>query len=442
MKIVQLLPTIAYGDAVGNDTLALYDLLRKAGFDTAIYAGNIDARLKKAYIHSYADLPDLGEEDILIYHYSIGSDEMRKVLEHTRARRLMIYHNVTPAVFFESYNQWMARECKKGRQELRDMSGLFEACLADSTYNAKELVESGYHCPIAVLPILIPFEDYKKSPSESVISKYGNDGLENWLFVGRIAPNKKQENIIRAFAYYKKHYNPRSRLFLVGSPVAEAYDDALRRYVRNLGLSADVIFTGHTSFADILAYYHLADVFVCMSEHEGFCVPLVEAMLFNVPVIAASHSAIPDTLGGAGLLVGDADSTVVGELAAKLHGNEYFRQSVIEGQRQRLRDFSYDKVSDRALWLINQFANHEVHWEIGGDRMEQRGSKTAIPDRSSKSVNDIPPYSLDLIDRKVAHRVQRKIVVKQVLRRFFNIIYKMNPHLALDIKIWLLNRNK
>ncbi|WP_444214588.1 glycosyltransferase [Dialister succinatiphilus] len=441
MKIVQLLPSISYGDAVGNDTLALYNLLYKAGYDTAIYAGNIDERLKRIYIHNYADLPDLGEEDIIVYHFAIGSDEMRRILEHTKARRLMIYHNITPAGFFDPYDQDMARGCQEGRQELRDMAGLFEACLADSAYNAEELVKAGYRCPIAVLPILIPFEDYKKKPSKLVISRYENDGYENWLFVGRIAPNKKQENVIRAFAYYKKHYNPQSRLFLVGAPVVEAYDDALKRYIGELGLSSDIVFTGHTSFADILAYYRLANAFVCMSEHEGFCVPLIEAMLFDVPVIAYSSSAIPDTLGGAGLLVDDVDGIAASRLADKLHRDDAFRKSVIEGQRERLHDFSYEEVAEEALLYFHQFVNHEEnHWRIGENQPEWKQPKAGSPDNQGEKTNDIPPYSLDLIDQKIVLRIRKKNCKKRILRSAFNLVYKISPHLALLIKIRLLNK--
>lgn len=443
MKIVQLLPSISYGDAVGNDTLALYDLLYKAGYDTAIYAGNIDEKLKRVYIHNYADLPDLGEEDIVIYHFAIGSDEMRRILEHTKARRLMIYHNITPAGFFDPYDQDMAGGCRKGRQELLDMADLFEACLADSAYNAEELVKAGYRCPIAVLPILIPFEDYKKKPSKAVMSRYENDGYENWLFVGRIAPNKKQENVIRAFAYYKKHYNSQSRLFFVGAPVVEAYDDALKRYAGELGLSSDVVFTGHTSFADILAYYRLANAFVCMSEHEGFCVPLIEAMLFDVPVIAYYSSAIPDTLGGAGLLVHDAEGIAVSQLADQLHKDSSFRKSVIENQRKRLHDFSFEKVSNEALSYFDQFVSHgENHWRVGEIGSEWNQPQTGSPENQGKITNDIPPYSLDLIDQKIVHRIRKKNCQKRILRSAFNLMYKISPHLALLIKIRLLNKTR
>ena len=155
----------------------------------------------------------------------------------------------------------------------------------------------GYTCPIDVCPILIPFSDYEKEPDRRVLRRYKGDGKTNLLFVGRIAPNKKQENVIRAFYFYHKYYSPDSRLFLVGSwSGMESYYERLCDYVKALGIAEHVVFTGHIRFDEILAYYHLADVFLCMSEHEGFCVPLVEAMYFHVPIVAYSCAAVPDTL--------------------------------------------------------------------------------------------------------------------------------------------------
>ena len=128
--------------------------------------------------------------------------------------------------------------------------------------------------------------------------KLYDDDYVNILFTGRVVPNKKQEDVIEAFYYYKRFIQPKSRLILVGSFAGiDKYHDQLEAYVNKLGLE-DVIFTGQIKFDEILAYYQLADLFLCMSEHEGFCVPIVEAMYFNVPVIARDTSAIAWTLAG------------------------------------------------------------------------------------------------------------------------------------------------
>jgi glycosyltransferase involved in cell wall biosynthesis len=217
--------------------------------------------------------------------------------------------------------------------------------MADSAFNKGELVKRGYTCPIDVRPILIRFEDYKKAPDEATVKKY-SDGKKNLIFVGRIAPNKKQENVIRAFYCYKK-LNPGSRLILVGSERGmENYQERLIKYARALGIGDDVIFTGHIKFSEILAYYHIADVFVCMSEHEGFCVPLVESMFFDTPIVAYDTSAISDTLGGSGILLGNNDPVFAAEVINRVLTDEKLRKAVIEGQRRRLDDFSYERVSE------------------------------------------------------------------------------------------------
>ena len=203
----------------------------------------------------------------------------------------------------------------------------------------------GYTCPIDISPSLTKFEDYEQAPDEAIMKKY-RDGKKNIIFVGRIAPNKRQENIIRAYYCYKK-LEPDSRLILVGSANGmENYNERLVKYVNALGLSDDVVFTGHIKFSEILAYYHVADAFVCMSEHEGLCVPLVESMFFGVPIIAYDTSAISETLGGSGVLLDSNDPVFAAAVIDRVVRDEKLRKSLIEGQKKRLEYFSYDRLKD------------------------------------------------------------------------------------------------
>lgn len=204
----------------------------------------------------------------------------------------------------------------------------------------------GYQQKIDILPILIPFDDYKKQPNREIIRKYGEDGVVNLLFTGRVAPNKKHEDIIRAFYYYKKYKNPKSRLFLIGGfDKKDRYFQKLQQYIEKLGLGAeDVIFPGHIKFDEILAYYHIADVFLCMSEHEGFCVPLVEAMYFGIPILAYASTAIPDTLGKGGLLLDKKDPIYAAEIIHRLVIDKELVFYLREEQKKRLEDFSYKRI--------------------------------------------------------------------------------------------------
>lgn len=354
MKVIQLLTTVSYGDAVSNDALALHDTLVRAGYDTAVYAENIGKRVPKDVVFPVTELPKLNKKDIIIYHLSTGTDLNFK-LTNMRGRKIIIYHNITPPEFFENYSLSSKILCEDGYRGMKYLSAYADYCIADSEYNKSDLMKAGYQCDIDVLPILIPFDDYKKTPNAEVIEKYENDGYTNVLFTGRIAPNKKQEDVIKAFAYYQKYYNEKSRLILVGNYVGmERYYKRLLRYTRELGVK-NVIFPGHIGFDEILAYYKLADVFLCLSQHEGFCVPLVEAMCFDVPVVAYDSSAIASTLGGASILLPKNDPLEAAAAVNYVMTHNEVREKVIKNQRERLSDFEHDKIEQQFLTYLKGF---------------------------------------------------------------------------------------
>ena len=360
MRIVQVLTTLSFGDAVSNDAIAIMDLLNKNGYKVNSYAEHIDSRLSSINgVKIINDLPKLNDDDIMIYHLSTGTDLNRKI-KSMGGRKLLIYHNITPPKFYAKYSGLSARLCSKGRGEAEGLNSTFEACLPVSEYNMRDLREMGYTCPMAIRPILIPFDDYKKEPDPEVISKYTNDGYKNVVFVGRVAPNKKHEDLISLMSAYKQMYNDKVRLFLVGSATGtENYDKRLKDYVKLLGLE-NVIFTGQVSFKAILAYYKIADAFVCMSEHEGFCVPLIEAMCFDTPIIAAANAAVPDTLGGTGILVDNVDFKKSAFMLHEVLNDEELRKEMIEAQRKRLEDFSYEKVSALFMEQLQRFIRGEA----------------------------------------------------------------------------------
>jgi len=344
VKIYQMLPTLSFGDAVSNDTLALSKVIEGMGYKTEIYAENIDARLPKGIAKYVSKLPRLSANDIIIYHLSTGSKLNYKLAEY-RCRKVVVYHNVTPPSFFEPYSIKATQLCSDGLEGVRYLADKVDYCLAVSEYNKQELIQMGYTCQIDVLPILIPFDDYKKEPDAAVLAKY-NDGYTNLLFTGRIAPNKRQEDVIRAFYYYKKFYNPKSRLILVGSHNGmERYYQRLKSYINALELE-DVVFPGHIKFNAILAYYKLADVFLCQSEHEGFCVPLVEAMCFDTPIVAFDSSAIGDTLGGSGILLKDKNPAETAGMIDKIVTDKQLKETVLANQRERLADFDNQKIAE------------------------------------------------------------------------------------------------
>lgn len=195
MRIVQLLPTMAMGDAIGNDVLALSTVIRNMGFQTGIYAETVDRRLPEGTAFPVEKMPRLSGEDVIIYHKSTGTD-LSFSLERYPCRKLMIFHNITPAKYFKGYNDNLTRISEYGMRGLCHLADKVDYCMAVSAYNAQVLRELNYQCPIVIRPILIPFSDYAKAPDPEVMARYENDGYTNFVFVGRIAPNKKQEDVI------------------------------------------------------------------------------------------------------------------------------------------------------------------------------------------------------------------------------------------------------
>ncbi len=352
MKIVQLLPTISFGDAVGNDARAIEEILKEQGYDTRIYAENIDGRLPAGTASYVRDMPHLGNDDVILYHGSTGT-ELNYTLPSYGGRKVMIYHNITPPHFFSKYSWQSEQLTQTGLEGMRYLSDKLNYCIADSEFNKCCLIEMGYTCEIDICPILIPFSDYDKKPNSKVMARYQNDGYTNLLFVGRIAPNKKQEDVIRAFCCYQKRYNQKSRLFLVGSGDGPYYE-RLKKYVSLLGLEDCVIFPGHIRFDEVLAYYHLADVFLCMSEHEGFCVPLVEAMYFKIPIIAYDSSAISDTLGKGGILLDEKTPEVVSGVINRLLADSTLKGYILSKQEEQLHRFSHKAVKAELLKCLEK----------------------------------------------------------------------------------------
>jgi len=351
IKIIQIVPTISYGDAVSNDVINIDNCLKKNGYDSYIYSTGIDKRLKDRVL-LYKDLKKTHKDDVIIYHKAIGSD-ISFQLKSFKGTKVVRYHNITPKEYLVKYNRELGKAIDYGRDGLLALSNYADYSFAVSEYNAKELEDLNYK-NINVLPILIPFEDYEKEPDKKTIEKY-SDGKKNILFVGRIVPNKTQEDIIKSFYYYKKYVNKESRLILVGNDGGfENYSDLLKKLIKELELEKDVVFPGHISFAEILAFYRIADLFLCMSEHEGFGVPLVESMFFKVPILAYNSSAIKDTMGNSGVIVNKKDYFLISELMGMILSNNELKEEIIKKQTQRLEHFKLEKVEKKLLQLIEK----------------------------------------------------------------------------------------
>jgi len=252
------------------------------------------------------------------------------------------YHNLTPLRYFDGWNPVAAWGVAWGRRQLASLAGRAVLGIGDSHYNEAELVAAGY-ARTTTVPILVPPAWLDVEPDDAVLSRLRTSGASTtWLFVGRLAPNKAQHDIVKAFAAYRRFHDPGARLLLVGGTSSDAYELALERFVDRLGLRVAVEITGSVTPESLAAHYAAADVFVVCSEHEGFCVPLLEAWHHELPIVAYDSSAVGETLGGAGLLLPTKDPLTVAAAVARVMGDDSLRKALVAAGRARLAEFSLD----------------------------------------------------------------------------------------------------
>jgi glycosyltransferase involved in cell wall biosynthesis len=351
MRVDQWTPALHRGDAIGDSTLLMRDAFRRWGHEADVYSLTVEEGLEEE-VRPWSDWRPGGASDVVILHYALPSPLTAALAEET-SRRVLIHHNVTPPEFYAPWDPEVAYICALARAQLPGLAPHVDLALGDSEFNRLELAAAGFR-RTGVLPISIDFERYRRPPSP-VLGEALDDGRINALFVGRVAPNKKHEDLIRLASFWKRFVSPDLRLLLVGrlprrvsghgEPVPRHYFDALQALFYEEGLTPeDVVFLGHVQDDDLLACYRGARLFVSMSEHEGFGVPLVESMLMDVPVLAYASTAVPFTLGGAGVQFAEKDLAAVAELASALVRDASLRKKVLEGQRRRLAAFAPETV--------------------------------------------------------------------------------------------------
>ena len=348
--IHQLSVSAAYGDAIGNEALQIRDALRAAGHVSEIFVERVDPRMGLEVRH-YREYQEVAApQNVVLLHYSMGSAVSKLALE-IDDRLVLIYHNITPAEWFAPYELEIARGCAAGRLQLAALRQRTALALGDSEYNRRELEELGFE-PTGVLPLLLDLNGLAEHADRMVLELHQEERT-TWLFVGRIVPNKSIEDLIRSFTYYQRYIDHRAQLLIVGDHgPTPSYYHALQQLVGELNGSG-VRFMGHVSEEELRAYYRVADVFVCLSEHEGFCVPLFEAIHREIPVIAFSAAAIPFSTGGGVLLLEDKDPAIVGETVASILTDETLRQRLLARQRKLLAQFDSQRGLDTLFAQLN-----------------------------------------------------------------------------------------
>jgi L-malate glycosyltransferase len=337
VRIDQLLPSLAQHDAITNHALQIRTALRGAGHQSEIYAEIIDPRLQSEAGHESECSRKPDPDRLLIYHGSTDSSMVRWLEDSAkRGQRLAVnYHNITPASYFTRWDPAAAKRSKRARRQMARLAGVTGLAIADSRFNQADLETWGYSNS-TVVPILVDIARFPTPPMAA------NAGPGRWLFVGRVAPNKCHHDLIAAFAVYRRLFDPEARLTIVGWSAVETYRAALEDLAERLVVAGAIDWRVDIPFTELVTEYRRSDVFVCLSEHEGFCVPLLEAMAVGVPIAAYRAAAVGDTVADAGILLDYKDPAVVAVAVRELLQDGEGRRRLIDAGRARAATFSVD----------------------------------------------------------------------------------------------------
>ncbi len=357
-RIALLTPLLTTADAISNDLYGMQAVLKEHGHDARHFANesmtkDVDV-LPAGKVKEFLKSPG----DLLIYHYSMGWNFGLKLLQELDCRIVVKYHNITPPEFFTGISLDYENVCRHGRQQIREIAGAdCDLYLADSEYNAQELIGEGVDT--AKCFVVAPFHHIDKldvlPPDAQVLDQFVDDRV-NVLMVGRVAPNKGHAALIEALAVYRREYNQDARLLIVGKEVEQlaSYSKWLRELASSFDLDGSVVFAGCVSDEQLKAYYLAADCFMLTSEHEGFCVPLVEAMAMKVPIIASASSAIPATVGNAGLVWNERNPYLLAESLDRLNHDESLSAALgLMGRRRYEQFFSNRKIAEDFVAALN-----------------------------------------------------------------------------------------
>jgi glycosyltransferase involved in cell wall biosynthesis len=344
----QLLPALHHGDAVGNEARVWRRWLREAGHPCDIFAGTVDHHIATE-ARSLGEWPADDPRAITVFHYGPGSPA-GSLAATGRGPLVLRYHNVTPAAFLAPWAPGPALLAERAREELGELARRAALGLAVSEFNRRDLVDLG--CPrTTVLPLARELRG-PGGPRSPVVTRMFRDGRTNVLVVGRVAPNKKIEDVLAAFAAYQRLFDRGSRLLIAGGHRGfEAYGRALRDQVRRLRLER-VVFLGHVDDAELRALYSVAHVLLALSEHEGYCAPLLEGMEFGVPVVAYDAAAVRETLGTAGALLLDKPPEQVAAVLDRLVRDRQLRVAVVRSQLAELERQRVGQGPERLLQSI------------------------------------------------------------------------------------------
>jgi L-malate glycosyltransferase len=349
VEIHQLVPNFFRGDAISSQTAAYAEMFRSLGFKSEVFALAIEPALRQA-ARPYKKYSVISRPENLVFYHVSDPSPVTGFFKALPDRKFIIYHNFTPQRFFKEARLFYP---EKRAEEVQSLIPVVEKAFGVSEFNCRDLEGLGFKDP-EIMPVVFDPADYSEAPLPDIQKKY-SDGKTNILFVGRIAPNKKIEDLLKIFYFYKTYFDQNSRLIIAGKifELFEPYYSQLIQLQESLGLE-DIVFTGHVSQPELVSYYQTASLYLSASEHEGFGLPFLEAMHFKIPVLAYDAAAVAETLGGAGLLYLKKDPAFVAGLIDKLIRDRTLSAALIEKQSLRVRAFYPGPIRERLLAWLHQ----------------------------------------------------------------------------------------
>jgi glycosyltransferase involved in cell wall biosynthesis len=344
------------GDAVGRHTLRLRDATRRRGIESNIFVDVVQDETADETLPALAYADGAQRGDVVVYQFATAS-LMAPWLAGRGETLVVNYHNITPPELMAPWDHHLALGQDRAREDLAVLAPRTALAIADSAYNETHLAEAGF-LATAVVPPSAALSDEVIATATAAPAPAPNPARPNsgrggvWLTVGRVAPNKALEQSIAALAVARQHADPGATLRIVGKPATDTYEQALRHYVADLGVEDAVWFSGYATDAAVAAAYRTADVLVVTSEHEGFCVPVVEAMAAGLPVVAFDQGAVPEVLGGAGVLVTSRDPYALAEAIETLRADPARQVALAEAGRRRLAELDLPNAADRFVDLL------------------------------------------------------------------------------------------
>jgi glycosyltransferase involved in cell wall biosynthesis len=360
----QVLPSLHVADASGAHTLHARDALRAAGFHSEVFVDMVDAPLADE-ARSFAELDGFVVPDAtaIVYQLAVGS----RLVDQLIARKeplIVNYHNLTPASFFWKWAPDWLDAVALGRSQLHALAERATHAIAVSKFNERDLRGAGYLSTSVVPPFVDvasftpALAEHPENPENHEPHGRNDERPTTLLFVGKLLPHKAAHDLVSALAAYRKAYDPRARLVLVGGHPVASYAAAVREYADALGLGGAIVLTGATSNEELASAYATASVFVCLSEYEGFCFPLLEAMSHGLPVVAYAAGAVPDTLGYGGIILADKSGPAIAAAVHRVVTDGALRAKLVSAGHERLRTFDLDRTKARFTEEIRVALRH------------------------------------------------------------------------------------